>query len=192
MTNLCQAGSPAPSFYELGLDLQTIDLGVLYKLQNGKQLGLMAKHIIDTQESKYTSHDRPEGADFKLPAQVTIGASGIFNGYRLSIDNEIIIGKYGGSNIKKARFWILRAGAEKKFYSHYFVRGGLIAPLIAWTSTLGNVQGDIPWPKVGGTIGGGFKLGQLTIDGALSGDHGRSYVEKSIYLKAVLSSTLSF
>ena len=152
----------------------------------------MAKHVIDTKESKYTSHERPQGADFKLPSQITIGASGMFNGYLLSLDNEVIIGKYGGTNIKKARFWMARAGLEKKLFSRYFIRGGLIAPLIAWTSTLGNVQGDIPWPKVGGTIGGGVKLGRFTFDGALSGDHGRSYVEKAIYIKAVLSSTLSF
>lgn len=152
----------------------------------------MAKHVFDTKESKYTSHQRPQNADFNLPNQISIGASGLFKGCLLSLDNEVIIGKYGGTNIKKARFWIVRAGLEKRLSSRYTARCGIIAPLIAWTSTLGNVQGDIPRPKIGGTIGGGVKLGRFNIDGALSGDHGRSYVEKKIYLKAILSSTLSF
>ncbi len=152
----------------------------------------MAKHVLDIRESKYSSHARPQGADFNLPSQITIGASGLFKGYRLSLDNEIVVGKYGGTTIKKARFWFARAGMEKNLYSDYFIRCGLVAPIIAWTSTLGNVQGDIPWPKVGGTLGGGVKIGRLTVDGAVSGDYGMSYVEGDIHLKAILSTTLKF
>jgi len=104
----------------------------------------------------------------------------------------VIYGKYGGSGDKKAKFWLLRAGIEKKMTAFFTLRCGIIIPIIARTATLGNIRNDLPDPKMGGTLGLGVTYGNMTVDLAIYGDPARSYIEQEVRLKSVGSITVSF
>jgi hypothetical protein len=140
-------------------------------------------------ESKYATYKPPEISDFNLPKIITIGFSTLYKNARFSVDNEVVYGKYGGLGDKRAKFWILRTGLEKSLNKNLELRCGLIFPLIAETSTLGNIRNDLPHPKFGGAIGIGFNFDHVRLDISAYGDLAKSYVEQSKYRKAAASLT---
>ncbi len=79
-------------------------------------------------------------------------------------------------------------GYEKKINGKLTGRMGLIIPLKAWTSTLGNLLANVPPPKVGGSAGVGYAISKnADFDFALFGDPMRSYIEKKITLSVTAS-----
>ena len=127
-----------------------------------------------------------------LPRYATVGISLRKDGYTFSLDSEIVYGRYGGTEKKTAQFWLLRGGAEKKIGDVFRVRFGLIYPVVAYTSTAGDIREDIPWPKIGGAAGIGAEFDKLTIDFAVYGDPAKSYVEQDRVLTSVVTVILKF
>jgi hypothetical protein len=175
----------------LGINYQTIDIGILYRFSPTLRMGLMVKNIADIYESSNSPDNTPENADFSLPVYTTLGLSAQYRGLLLSLDNELIYGDYGGTESKKATFWFVRAGVEKKLNQMLVLRCGLSIPVKARTDTLGNIRNDLPWPKMGGAVGIGVKTDRWTIDFAVYGDPAESYVNQEIRVKTVLSLTVS-
>jgi len=176
--------------FDLGIKYQTIDAGLLYRISPTHRIGLMVKNIIDIHESSNSPDNIPENSTFSLPLYTTLGYSIHYRGVLLSFDNELIYGHYGGTQSKKATFWFVRAGAEKKFNKWLTLRCGLTIPLLAKTDTLGNIRNDLPWPKMGGAVGAGLKYERFTFDFSVYGDPAKSYVNQSIRIKTVFSLTI--
>ncbi|MFZ2632656.1 MAG: hypothetical protein WA081_12780 [Desulfosalsimonadaceae bacterium] len=149
----------------------------------------MVKNLLEISRSDYSTFGYPEGSDFSLPTGATIGISDIFQEFLFSLDNEIIYGHYGGDS-KRAKFWFIRAGLEKPLDSRFTLRCGLIVPAIAQTSSLGDMRDDLPWPKMGGTLGLGVTWGRFIIDLAVFGDPARSYVDQEIRIRGAASLTM--
>lgn len=145
-------------------------------------MGLMVKNVIGLSDAKrhYSGASAGDGDySFSLPRYVTIGMSFKRGDYTWSFDSESIFGRYGGIGKKTAEFWFLRAGVEKAAVMRYLkLRAGLILPVIARTSTIGNIRDDIPDPKIGGSAGAGLEFGRYFADFAVYGDPGKSYVEQ--------------
>jgi hypothetical protein len=149
-------------------------------------MGLMAKNILEFNESGYreNSDTLRKSDNFSLPMAATLGVSWKSPIGCLALDNEIIYGKYGGFSEKTAKFWFIRGGAERKMSNYVSLRAGIIVPVIAETSTLGDIRNDLPAPKFGGSIGIGFACNHLKADFALSGDPGKSYIDNQIRIMA--------
>ena len=177
--------------FDLGINYQTIDIGILYRFSSKYRMGLMVKNIVDIYESSNSPDNTPENAEFSLPVYTTLGFSAQYKGLLLSLDNELIHGKYGGTNSKKATFWFVRAGVEKRLNEIFVLRCGLTIPVVARTDTLGNIRNDLPWPKMGGAVGIGVKIDHLTFDFAVYGDPAESYVNQEIRIKTVFSLTVT-
>lgn len=121
-----------------------------------------------------------------------MGISSKRDGYIFSLDNEIIHGRYGGEEKKTAKFWLLRGGVEKEIEGILKLRLGLIYPVVAYTSTVGDMREDIPPPKIGGAVGIGAEFDRLIIDLAVYGDPARSYVEQEKVVTSVGTIILKF
>jgi hypothetical protein len=170
---------------------QTLDIGALYRLSADQRVGLMVKNIVDIHESSRTSFKKPENAGFSLPVYVTLGFSTKYKCLLLSLDNELIQGHYGGAGSKKATFWFVRAGLERPLNHILTFRCGLTIPIIARTDTLGNIRNDLPWPKMGGSIGVSANFNRFILDFAVFGDPAQSYVEQEIRIRAAGSIILT-
>ncbi len=167
-----------------------MDIGILYRFSPTNRIGLTVKNIADIYESTDSPDNIPENSEFSLPVYTTLGLSARYQGYLLSLDNELIYGHYGGTKSKKATFWFVRTGVEKKLNEMFVLRCGLTIPVIARTDTLGNIRNDLPWPKMGGAVGIGVKLDRLTFDFAVYGDPAESYVNQEVRIKTVFSLTV--
>jgi len=132
----------------------------------------------------YGVSSKKEDDSFSLPRYATLGIPLKKDGYTFSLDNEIIHGRYGGEEKKTAKFWLIRGGVEKEIEGILKLRLGLIFPVVAYTSTAGDMREDIPSPKIGGAVGIGAEFDRFNIDFAVYGDPARSYVEQD---KAFLS-----
>jgi len=140
----------------------------------------------------YGVSSKGEDDDFSLPRYVTVGISSKRGGSTFSLDSEIIHGRYGGEEKKRAKFWLLRAGVEKEIEVILKLRLGLIYPLVAYTSTVGDMREDIPSPKIGGAVGIGAEFDRFIIDFAVYGDPARSYVEQDRVVTSVGTIILKF
>ena len=145
----------------------------------------MVKNIYGVSSNK-------EDDTLSLPRYATVGISLRKDGYTFSLDSEIIHGRYGGTEKKTAQFWFLRGGVEKKIGDVFRVRFGVIYPIVAYTSTAGDIRDDIPWPKIGGAAGIGAEFDKLTIDFAVYGDPARSYVEQDAVFLSVVTLIVKF
>lgn len=150
----------------------------MYHLTDEINLGLMVKNIYGVSSNK-------DDDAFSLPRYATVGISLSKAGYTFSLDSEIVHGRYGGAEKKTAQFWLLRGGVEKEIGDVFRVRFGLIYPVVAYTSTAGDIRDEIPWPKIGGAAGIGAEFDKLTIDFAVYGDPARSYAEQDTVLLSV-------
>ena len=133
-----------------------------------------------------------EDDSFSLPRYATLGISSKKDGYTFSLDNEIIHGRYGTGKNKTAKFWLIRSGVEKEIEGILELRLGLIYPVMAYTSTVGDMREDIPSPKMGGAVGIGAELYIFIIDFAVYGDPAKSYVEQDQVVTSVGTITLKF
>ncbi len=129
---------------------------------------------------------------FTLPRYLTIGVSRKGSSSILTLDSEYIFGTFSGLEKKRVDIWFLRGGLEKKMAARLTGRMGLIYPVIAKTSTLGNVRDDMPWPKIGATIGAGLIFKKFLFDLSIYGDPAKSYVEQKPTLSSVISATIVF
>jgi len=138
------------------------------------------RNILHFAENRYTSSEISsfeDDAAFSLPHYFTLGLAWKKN-YNYYLDNEVIIGKYGGKKLKKMELWIFRFGVEKEIGRNYSIRFGMTNPLIAKTSTLGNLRSKLPNPKFTLTAGCGFKYKQINLDLAVFFNPGQSYVQQ--------------
>ena len=166
-----RTGSPGDGTEKVELEYNTFDLGLLYNLTNETNLGLMLKNM-------YGVSSKHQDDDLSLPRYTTFGISSQKDGYTFSFDNEIIHGRYGSGKKKTAKFWLLRSGVEREIKGMLRLRLGLVYPLVAYTSTAGDMRNDIPSPKISGAAGIGAELDRLIIDFAVYGDPARSYMEQ--------------
>jgi hypothetical protein len=110
--------------------------------------------------------------------------------YVLSLDSEHIFGTFGGLVEKDAEMWFLRGGFEKKITQWATGRVGIIYPVLAETSTIGDIRADMPSPKIGGSIGIGLEYKSFTIDISIFGDPVESYLEQEARISSAVSITM--
>ncbi|MCF7883071.1 MAG: hypothetical protein K9M95_02985 [Candidatus Cloacimonetes bacterium] len=89
-----------------------------------------------------------------------------------------MIGKYGGKTLKDMKIWFLKIGVEKTYLKKLDLRAGITAPIMAETTTLGNLLDKIPDPKLNLSCGIGYKWKRFTFDSALFFNPGLSYAER--------------
>lgn len=127
---------------------------------------------------------------FSLPYYITAGISRDNGDYAISMESEYLFGNFGGLIEKDASIWLLRAGFEKLITNRTRARLGIIYPVIAKTSTIGNMRDDMPSPKAGGSIGLGINYRSFTLDVSIYGDPMESYVKQEIQIASVVSITI--
>ena len=150
---------------------EALDVGFLYTHDPDVNYGLSLRNPFERTKPRY----------------INIGSAWTNrNGDIITIDLERIYGQYS-QEYRQVRFLMLRGGIEHDMGNGLKVRGGLVVPLKAWTSTLGNIRKNIPSPKIGATLGAGYTWHDTTLDFALYGDPGKSYVEG----KKVFSTTFT-
>ncbi|MFH1540156.1 MAG: UPF0164 family protein [bacterium] len=155
----------------------TWDAGLLYRRDESRmQYGLMLKNALEETKPKYATL---AAAYFKNEKDV------------YTLDFERIFGNYSG-HLRQARFFFIRAGMERAVSEQWKLRFGLVVPLQAKTSTLGNILKNIPSPKFGGAIGMGYSYQDTDIDFALYGDPGKSYVEHDAKLNFTVTARQKF
>ena len=71
-------------------------------------------------------------------------------------------------------------------------RAGMIIPVIARTSSTGDLRKHMPFPKASGTLGIGIHLKKYSLDVALFGDPGRSYAQQKPVIQCMGSATFRF
>ena len=176
----------------MGLDYTTLDAGLLWQATPDITIGLMAKNLVDLHKSGFvrTTTERISQTRFSMPLISTLAVAVTKDTWLFTCDQEVIYGHFGGLEKKKAEFWLVRVGVEKRISNNRFIRAGLIIPLIARTSSLGNIRNDLPSPKFGATIGAGMNFRRFKVDLAITGNPGRSYIEQKIYLQAVAGITI--
>ena len=177
---------------EVGLDYTTIDAGLLWQVREDVTLGVMSKNLIDVHKSGYIRRtDTRIGKNgFSMPLITTLAVTVEKETWRFACDQELIYGHFGGQEKKKAEFWLMRAGVEKRIFGHLFLRAGVIVPMVARTSSLGDLRDDLPDPKFGLTLGAGISFSHIKADLALTGNPAKSYIEQDLYPQIVASLSL--
>ena len=177
---------------QVGLDYITLDAGLLWQATPDTTIGLMAKNLVDLHKSGFvrTTTEKIFQSRFSMPLIFTLAVAVTKDTWLFTCDQEIIRDHFGGLEKKTAEFWLVRAGIEKRLQDNTFLRAGLIIPVVARTSSLGNIRNDLPNPKFGATIGAGVNFRHFKFDLAITGNPGRSYIEQKIYLQAVASISL--
>ena len=182
---MCRTGGSDGTDEKLAVEYNSINLGMLYRISATTRIGLMLKNIFGfSLKKKYDS--------FALPKYATLGISTKRKRQTFSFDSEFIFGRFGGVEKKTTEIWLLRAGLEHEIGRLFRLRGGLLYPVIARTSSLGNLKKDIPWPKLSVSMGIGLELKSFNIDLALYGDPAKSYVEQEPVPGATVTLTYKF
>ena len=145
-------------------------------------------HFAEKRYSDLEGSTADEDAEFSLPHYFTLGFVWE-KAIKLYLDNELVIGYYGRKELKRMELWIVRIGVEKKVRNYFAFRFGLTNPLIAKTSTLGDLRANLPNPKFSISTGCGFECKRVKLDLALFLNPGLSYVHRklvpAIYLSGV-------
>jgi hypothetical protein len=181
---LVRAGGPDGGVQKVELGYTTFDIGLLYRVRKGLRLGLMAKNI-------YGASTKEGYERYALPRYVTVGLASEMGPYTIALDSEVVFGRFGRHKDTTAQFWLVRAGVERELKGGFKARVGLIYPIVAYTSTAGDMKEDIPSP-IGGAAGIGKEFGRISIDFAVYGDPARSYVEQERVLAPVGAITIKF
>ena len=169
----------------LAVEFDSIDLGAIYRCSDATRVGVMLKNMIGFSFKK--KYNR-----FALPYYATLSVSHRFEATTLSLDSEYIFGEFGGYQKQSANIWFLRGGLENSLTPYLRLRAGLIYPLMARSSALGDLKAGIPWPRIGPCLGLGLVLNRFDIDLALYGDPAKSYVEQTPTLGATGTLTFKF
>lgn len=157
---------------QLLIGYDTYDLGALIKFNDMYQMGLMYRNVQEP----------------RLPKYFTVGFARRTKTVNFMVDAESIFGQYGEATMRKASFFTLRLGYEKKLNAKFTGRVGLIIPLKMWTTTLGNLIANLPPPKAGGSAGFSYAINKHSdFDAALFMDPGRSLFEKKLVLSLTAS-----
>jgi len=122
--------------------------------------------------------------EFAAPKYATVGLSHIIGPTTISLDNEVVFGRFGGYEKHSANIWFLRCGIDRHLSQVFSLRAGIVLPVIAETSATGDLKKELPWPGIGASLGLGFTLERVDIDLALYGDQARSYFEQQPVLGA--------
>jgi hypothetical protein len=176
---MCPTGGSdrAQSVRNLTVEYNTIDLGVLYRISKSTRLGIMLKNITGFSfKKKYDA--------FALPYYATLAVSHRIGSTTLSLDSEYIFGEFGGYKKQSADIWFLRGGLETHISPYFRLRAGLIYPVMATSSSLGDLKSGIPRPGIGPSLGLGLVLDRFDIDLALYGDPAKSYIDQKPRLGA--------
>lgn len=135
---------------------------------------------------------KSEYSGFSAPKYATLALAHAIGPTTISLDSELVYGRFGGAYKQSATIWFLRGGLEHCLSRHIRLRAGLVYPVIAETSDAGNLKEDIPWPGTGASLGMGLYLDRFDIDLAFYGDPAASYVEQSPRLGATGTLTYKF
>jgi hypothetical protein len=154
---------------------ETMDFGALYKLNDNHQFAIALRNPLERTKPKY----------------LTIGAAWLKPNYRVTADIEHIFGEYS-NELRKCNFIMLRAGYERDINRRFKARAGVIIPVRAKTSTLGDLRSKIPNPKIDATVGAGYTFKNYTLDLALYGDPGKSYVTDTLKFGSALTLKADF
>lgn len=127
---------------------------------------------------------KKEYSGFALPTYATLALSHTIGPTLLSFDSEYIFGNFGGYEKQSANIWFLRGGLEHRLNRYLRLRAGLVYPVIAETSSSGDLMKDIPWPGIGASLGMGLVLDRFDIDFAIYGDSAKSYIDQELKLGA--------
>lgn len=149
---------------------EAFDFGLLYRKSEKRRYAVAFRNPFEETKPKY----------------ITLGTAWFRGRDTYTLDLEHIFGKYS-SDLRKCDFIMLRAGAERDYGKGWKLRAGLIFPLRAKTSTLGNIRSRIPSPKFGGALGAGYTFKDYTLDFVLFGDPGKSYVKDKATLGTALT-----
>jgi len=149
---------------------ETMDFGAFYKLNKRRQFGLTLRNPLEDTKPKY----------------LTLGTAWLRDDYRITLDIENIFGEYS-NEMRKCSFIMIRSGYERDLPNGLKVRGGIIYPLRARTSTLGDLKSRIPSPKIDATLGAGYTYKDYTLDFAVYGDPGKSYVTDDLKFGSVFT-----
>ena len=184
---MCPTGGSdaSPSVRDLAVEYETIDLGAIYRFSDTTRLGVMVKNLVG-----FSFKDEYNG--FAVPKYATLALSHTIGLTTLTLDSEIIFGRFGGVEKQSANIWFLRGGLEHRLTRQIRLRAGLVYPVVAETSDSGDLKEDIPWPGTGASLGMGLVMDRFDIDLALFGDPARSYVEQSLKLGATGTLTYKF
>jgi hypothetical protein len=161
------------------VDFTTFDIGMIYKINVITSVSLVYRNIIDFWGQHIRKDDNSNTvnpSNFTSPNFITIGVSSKFNSMNFYLDSELLSGYYGG-NKRYMKFWFIRAGAEKIFTNSISIRSGITYPVIAETSSLGNILDTIPNPKFNAAVGIGYEIKNWNFDASLFFNPGMSYVE---------------
>lgn len=139
----------------------TMDFAFIYQDRKDLRFGLTVRNPLEKTKPKY----------------LNFGVARMKGANTYTLDFERVFGEYS-NELRKAKFFMIRSGVEHTVNKSWKTRAGIIIPLQAWTSTLGNVLNNIPSPKVNLALGAGYTRGNSTVDLALYGDPGKSYIEK--------------
>lgn len=176
--------------YNVGVDYSTIDLGFSYKFNDYFHGSIVNKNILHFAEKRYSDLENStfeEDAAFSLPHYFNLGLA-MEKAINIYLDNEFIVGNYGGKKLKRMDLWIMQLGAEKQINNFAF-RLGITNPIIAKTSTLGDIRSKLPNPKFMVAAGCGFAYKRIKVDLAFFLNPGQSYVQRkpvpAIYLSTI-------
>lgn len=170
---------------ELAVAYNSIDLGILYQVSESIRIGAMLKNGFGfaTQE-KYR--------EFAPPKYATLAFSVTIRQTVLALDSEHVFGRFGGRTKQTADIWLLRGGLENRLTHRLRLRAGLVYPVTVRSSSLGDLTKELPWPRMGATLGLGLVQKRFNIDLALYGDPAKSYVQREPVLGATGTVVLKF
>ncbi|MDO9577887.1 MAG: hypothetical protein Q7J16_08380 [Candidatus Cloacimonadales bacterium] len=155
---------------------------------------MVNRNILHFAESRFSTHEDSNFEDdvkFSMPDYFTFGLVWKRN-LNLYLDNELIMGHYGGKSLKYMKLWFLRAGVEKYLKNNLALRFGLTYPVIAETSTLGDIRSNLPNPKFTLSAGCGYKFKKFGVDVAFFFNPGQSYVQRKPVPAVYLSGTVRY
>lgn len=154
---------------------ETIDLGLHYRDSETRHFGLSLRNPIEATKPKY----------------INAGVA-LFRGRDVfTFELEHIYGEYS-QDYRSVNFIMLRAGMERDLENGWKLRGGLIYPIRARTSTLGNIRAKIPSPKFDVAAGAGYSFSDFTLDFAIYGDPGWGYVKEELRARSVFTLRYGF
>lgn len=156
---------------------KTMDVGMHYRFSNTRRFGLSIRNPLEVSKPKYLNFGMAWAPESRS--------------YVYEVDVEYVFGHYG-TDKKSVNFLMLRSGMEKDLHNGWKLRGGLIIPVRARTSSLGDLYKKMPSPKMDITLGVGYKYKAHTIDLAIFGDPGWAYIQKTLKAGTALTWKLEF
>lgn len=164
----------------MGVSYNTLDLGLIYRFNENLSASVVNRNILHFWEKRFSTDENSnfeENAAFSMPGYYTFGLAWKRD-FSLYLDNEIITGDYGGKKLKYMKFWFIRAGMEKTMKNLLILRFGLTCPVIAETSTLGDIRRKLPNPRFTLSTGCGYQIRHFSFDLAVFLNPGQSYVQR--------------